>query len=300
MVHCITCIGPANMSGIASGEDIQSQAGSLGSWLIMMPPSSTKQQCPTSRLPAAILILCPSSTAPGHVTPLMLDGEGMPPFPGRVRLLPAEEEEKVEGDGSVAEGVAVWGSWVRERKFGACGGVDVPGEGTAKLSATAHDIALQLCHPLLESPRPAGPARACQFPAWWQKDVDGERGAGGWEPRRAKCRGRLTGHAGGGLQHAACADDGGPGGEEEWIMCRSSRCWARSGLLAPYPCGSAPSCVDVMAFNAGYGGFMDCVVNGVHLVAAGLTNNKCKEVATKVERTGVGVNLRTGPGGLLP
>ena len=50
---------------------------------------------------------------------------------------------------------------------------------------------------------------------------------------------------------------------------------------------------DVMVFNAGYGGFVHCVVNGVPVIAAGLTEDKC-EVSARVEWTGVGINLRTG------
>lgn len=263
-----------------------------------------------------------------NVTPLMLDGEGMPPFP--TGLLPAKDREGRERDQVMREWL--YRFVVREAYEGfrenirACGGVDVPDEWMVNLSVTAHDAAVQLCHPLLEYPRTdlpshvkfAGslpPSRAVPpgfvFPDWWQREV---------------------------VENAAL-EDGNPGKRSVVVVSQGTLARDYSMLLAPtirglagrkdvlviallgkrgaeVPPGILPSpeegvdvsnvrvadfipydsvlkYVDVMVFNAGYGGFMHCVVNGVPVVAAGLTEDKC-EVAARVEWTGVGLNLRTG------
>ncbi|KAH6637078.1 glycosyltransferase family 1 protein [Chaetomium tenue] len=256
-----------------------------------------------------------------NVTPLMLDGEGVPPFP--LGLLPGEGEMVEERDGLLREWLYEY--VVREAYDGfrermrEAGGVDVPDEWMINLSVTAHDTTLQLCHPVLEYPRPDLPAHVkfagCLppskvvpvgfvFPEWWKREVVES-------PARPK---------------VVVVSQGTLARDYSMLLAPTIRALAgrkdvlviallgKQGLEVPpgllpapeeavsldnihvvdfFPYDSLLSYADVMVFNAGYGGFMHCVVNGVPMVAAGLTEDKC-EVAARVEWTGVGINLRTG------
>ncbi|HEX5661621.1 MAG TPA: nucleotide disphospho-sugar-binding domain-containing protein, partial [Polyangiales bacterium] len=51
--------------------------------------------------------------------------------------------------------------------------------------------------------------------------------------------------------------------------------------------------VDVMITNGGFGGVQTALANGVPLIVAGDTEEK-PEVAQRIGRSGVGLNLRTG------
>lgn len=256
-----------------------------------------------------------------NVTPLMLDGEGVPPFP--LGLLPGEGERVVERDGLLREWL--YGYVVREAYDGfrerirEAGGEEVPDEWMINLSVTAHDTTLQLCHPALEYPRPDLPAHVkfagslppskvvppgFVFPEWWKREVV-----------ESPAKPRIVVVSQGTLAR-----------DYSMLLAPTIRALAgrkdmlvvallgKQGLEIPpgllpapeegvnldnihvvdfFPYDSLLSYADVMVFNAGYGGFMHCVVNGVPMVAAGLTEDKC-EVAARVEWTGVGINLRTG------
>jgi UDP:flavonoid glycosyltransferase YjiC (YdhE family) len=257
----------------------------------------------------------------------MLDGEGVPPFP--LGLLP--------GEGKVRERDAVLREWLykyvvkeaydgfRERMREA-GGIEVPDEWMVHLSVTAHDTTLQVCHPLLEYPRPDLPGhvkfagslppskmvpRGFTFPEWWQREVvDNAKLPEGDAARRrivVVSQGTLarnytmllapTVRALAGrkdvLVIALLGKQGlevPPGilpSPEEGVEVDNIR------VVDFIPYDSVLTYADVMISNAGYGGFMHCVVNGVPMVAAGLTEDKC-EVSARVEWTGVGINLRTG------
>lgn len=263
-----------------------------------------------------------------NVTPLMLDGEGVPPFP--LGLLPAEGKEGRERDALLREWLYKY--VVKEAYDGfrerirEAGGVEVPDEWMINLSVTAHDATLQLCHPLLEYPRPDLPGHVkfagslppskvvppgFRFPEWWQKEViENAALPEGDEARRS----------------VVVVSQGTLARDYSMLLAPTVRALAgrkdvlviallgKQGLETPpgilpsaeegvnvdnvhvvdfIPYDSVLSYADVMIFNAGYGGFMHCVVNGVPVVAAGLTEDKC-EVAARVEWTGVGLNLRTG------
>ncbi|KAK4152320.1 glycosyltransferase [Chaetomidium leptoderma] len=281
-----------------------------------------------------------------NVTPLMLDGEGMPPFP--LGLLPCSSFSSSSSSESESSGLRDGAAEVRERdallrewlykyvvkeaydgfreRMRKAGGTEVPDEWMVNLSVTAHDTTLQLCHPLLEYPRPDLPGHVkfagClppskvvppgfAFPGWWQREViDNAKLANGDPARRS----------------VVVVSQGTLARDYSMLLAPTVRALAgrkdvlviallgKQGLEAPpgilpapeegvnidnvhvvdfIPYDSVLSHADVMVFNAGYGGFMHCVVNGVPVVAAGLTEDKC-EVAARVEWTGVGINLRTG------
>jgi UDP:flavonoid glycosyltransferase YjiC (YdhE family) len=206
------------------------------------------------------------------------------------------------------------------------GGTEVPDEWMVNLSVTAHDTTLQLCHPLLEYPRPDLPGhvkfagslppskivpRGFTFPEWWQQEVvDNATLPVGDAAKRS----------------VVVVSQGTLARDYSMLLAPTIRALAgrkdvlviallgKQGLEVPpgilpspeedidlsnvrvadfIPYDAVLSSADVMIFNAGYGGFMHCVVNGVPVVAAGLTEDKC-EVAARVEWTGVGINLRTG------
>ncbi|KAH6845599.1 glycosyltransferase family 1 protein [Chaetomium sp. MPI-CAGE-AT-0009] len=262
-----------------------------------------------------------------NVTPLMLDGEGVPPFP--LGLLPAEGAQARERDGLLREWLYKY--VVREAYDGfrerirEARGVEVPDEWMVNLSVTAHDTTLQLCHPALEYPRPDLPAHVkfagnlppsevvppgFVFLDWWRREVVENLELPG-NPARPRI---------------VVASQGTLARDYSMLLAPTVRALAgrkdvlvvallgKQGLAVPpgllpapeegvnldnihvvdfFPYDSLLSYADVMVFNAGYGGFMHCVVNGVPMVAAGLTEDKC-EVAARVEWTGAGINLRTG------
>jgi UDP:flavonoid glycosyltransferase YjiC (YdhE family) len=206
------------------------------------------------------------------------------------------------------------------------GGVEVPDEWMINLSVAAHDATLQLCHPLLEYPRPDLPGHVkfagslppskvvppgFRFPEWWLQEV---------VENAALPEGDAT------RRSVVVVSQGTLARDYSMLLAPTVRALAgrkdvlviallgKQGLETPpgvlpsaeegvnvdnihvvdfIPYDSVLSYADVMIFNAGYGGFMHCVVNGVPVVAAGLTEDKC-EVAARVEWTGVGLNLRTG------
>ncbi|AEO68393.1 glycosyltransferase family 1 protein [Thermothielavioides terrestris NRRL 8126] len=272
-----------------------------------------------------------------NVTPLMLDGVGMPPFP--LGLTPV-------GDGggggplaaaAVRERDALLREWLYKyvakeaydafrEKMKACGGTEVPDEWMVNLSVTAHDTTLQLCHPLLEYPRAdlpehvkfAGclpPSKTVPpgfvFPAWWERDVVGNARLAADDPARRSVvvvsQGTLVRDYSMLLAPTIRAL---AGRKDVLLIALLGRQGAEvpPGILPSpeesvdvgnvriadfIPYDSVLTYADVMVFNAGYGGFMHCVVNGVPVVAAGITEDKA-EVSARVEWTGVGINLRTG------
>jgi len=256
-----------------------------------------------------------------NVTPIMLDGDGFPPFP--LGLLPSENPEARERDKVLKEWLYRY--VVKEAYDGfrenikKCGGAEVPDEWMVNLSYTAHDTTLQLCDPALEYPRPdlpehvkfagslppkKGAPPGFVFPAWWRADVLGN----------------------GGKRSVVVVSQGTLARDYSMLLAPTVRALAgredvlviallgKQGLEVPpevlpppeegvdvsnvrvadfIPYDSVLEFADVMISNAGYGGFIHCVVNGVPLIAAGLSEDKC-EVSARVEWTGAGINLRTG------
>ncbi|KAK0736041.1 hypothetical protein B0T21DRAFT_366179 [Apiosordaria backusii] len=233
-----------------------------------------------------------------NVTPVMLDGEGMPPFP--LGILPGEGEAVRERDRVLKE-------WyyryvVREAYDGfrenikACGGVDVPDEWMVNLSYTAHDVTLQLCDEVLEYPRPdlpghvkfagslppkKGMKEGYKLPEWW--------GRRDYTMLLAPTIKALAGRE----DVLVIALLGKQGLETPPEVLPEGVDMGNVKVLDFIPYDSVLEHADVMVFNAGYGGFVHCIVNGVPVVAAGLTEDKC-EVSARVEWTGAGINLRTG------
>ncbi|KAK3904452.1 glycosyltransferase [Staphylotrichum tortipilum] len=263
-----------------------------------------------------------------NVTPLMVDREGVPAFP--LGLVPGEGKGVGERDALMREWLYRYVvkeayDGFRERMMEA-GGKDVPDDWMVNLSVTAHDTTLQLCHPLLEYPRTDLPAHVkfagClppsgvvpagfKFPEWWQREVVDNAALDEGDPAR---------------RSVVLVSQGTLARDYSMLLAPTVRVLAgrrdvlliallgKRGLETPpgvlpapeegvdvsnvrvvdfIPYDAALKYADVMVFNAGYGGFMHCVVNGVPVVAAGLTEDKC-EVAARVEWTGVGLDLRTG------
>lgn len=263
-----------------------------------------------------------------NVTPLMLDGEGMPVFP--LGLLPGEGQAARERDRLMKEWyyryVVKEAYDMFREEIKACGGTEVPDEWMVNLSVTAHDATLQLCDPVLEYPRPDLPAHVkfagslpprkggppgYLFPEWWQAEVvdnakiaDGEAGkrrvvvvSQGTLARDYTMLLAPTIRALAGRKDVLVVALLGKQGVEvppEILPPEDEGVNTDNVRIADFiPYDSVLAYADVMVFNAGYGGFTHCVVNGVPVVAAGLTEDKC-EVAARVEWTGVGINLRTG------
>ncbi|KAK4161698.1 glycosyltransferase [Cladorrhinum sp. PSN259] len=257
-----------------------------------------------------------------NVTPVMLDGDGFPPFP--LGLLPSSTAEGKERDEILKEWLYKY--VVKEAYDGfrenikRCGGVNVPDEWMVNLSYTAHDVTLQLCDPVLEYPRPDLPGHVkfagslppkkggqvgFQFPAWWKEDVlenQAKRSvvvvsqgtlARDYTMLLAPTIRALAGRkdvlviALLGKQGIEVPPGVLPGDDEEGVDVSN----VRVSDFIPYD--SVLEFAHVMISNAGYGGFIHCVVNGVPLIAAGLSEDKC-EVSARVEWTGAGINLRTG------
>jgi Glycosyl transferases, related to UDP-glucuronosyltransferase len=258
-----------------------------------------------------------------NVTPLMLDADHLPPFP--TGLLPSSDDNH-----SARKRDRVLKDWlyrfvVREAYDGfrdlirAAGGLNVPDEWMINLSVTAHNTTLQLCHPALEYPRPDLPPhvkfagcvppsgavpKGFVFPLWWQADV-----VENVEKRRivVVSQGTLardysmllapTVKALAGREDVLLIALLGKGGLEvpPGILPASEEQGDVGNVRVVdfIPYDAVLKYADVMVFNAGYGGFVHCVVNGVPVIAAGLTEDKC-EVSARVEWTGVGINLRTG------
>ncbi|KAK3985281.1 glycosyltransferase [Cladorrhinum sp. PSN332] len=256
-----------------------------------------------------------------NVTPIMLDGDDFPPFP--LGLLPSSSSEAKERDRLLKEWLYKY--VVREAYDGfrenirKCGGVNVPDEWMVNLSYTAHDTTLQLCDPALEYPRPDLPAHVkfagslppkkggqpgIELPEWWREDVveNAEKKslvvvsqgtlARDYTMLLAPTIRALAGRKDV-LVVALLGKQGVevPSGvlpaEEEGVDVSN----VRVADFIPYD--SVLEHADVMISNAGYGGFIHCVVNGVPLIAAGLSEDK-GEVSARVEWTGAGINLRTG------
>ncbi|KAK4231863.1 family 1 putative glycosyltransferase [Podospora fimiseda] len=258
-----------------------------------------------------------------NVTPIMLDGEDFPPFP--LGLLPGTTAETKERDSILKEWLYKY--VVKEAYDGfrenikQCGGVNVPDEWMVNLSYTAHDVTLQLCDPVLEYPRPDLPKHvkfagslppkkgreggAFKFPGWWKEEVVENKEKKSLvvvsqgtlardytmllKPTIKALAGRkdvlvvaLLGKQGAEVPDGILPEEG------EGVDDVSN---VRVVDFIPYD--AVLEYADVMISNAGYGGFIHCVVNGVPLIAAGLSEDKC-EVSTRVEWTGAGINLRTG------
>ncbi|KAK3386059.1 glycosyltransferase family 1 protein [Podospora didyma] len=260
-----------------------------------------------------------------NVTPLMLDSVDLPAMP--LGLLPVEGQG---GDrGAVRERDALirdllYKYVVKEAYDGfrehmkACGGTQVPDEWMINLSVTAHDATLQMCDEALEYPRSDLPPhvhfagslarrpvpQGYVFPEWWQRDVV----APAQEKRRhvvVVSQGTLARDYSMLVAPTVAAL---AGREDVLVIALLGKPGAElmPGILPPteggrdnirvadfIPYDAVLAYADVMVFNAGYGGFVHCVVNGVPMVAAGLTEDKC-EVAARAEWAGVGINLRTG------
>ncbi|GAB1318108.1 Glycosyltransferase Family 1 [Madurella fahalii] len=263
-----------------------------------------------------------------NVTPLMLDADALPVFP--LGLLPGDGEAVRARDRLMKDWYYTY--VVKEAydmfrdEIRACGGGGVPDDWMINLSVTAHDVTLQLCDPVLEYPRPDLPAHVkfagslpprkggppgFVFPDWWQREVVDNAGiAEGGEGRRSVVvvsQGTLARDYSMLLAPTIKAL---AGRKDVLVIALLGRQGAEvpPGILPSkeegvgidnvrvadfIPYDAVLSYADVMVFNAGYGGFTHCVVNGVPMVAAGLTEDKC-EVAARVEWTGVGINLRTG------
>ncbi|KAK0665953.1 family 1 putative glycosyltransferase [Cercophora samala] len=253
-----------------------------------------------------------------NVTPVMLDGEAMPPFP--LGMLPGE-------GGAVRERDRVLKEWfyryvVREAYDGfrenirQCGGVEVPDEWMVNLSYTAHDVTLQLCDEVLEYPRPdlpghvkfagslppkRGGKEGYKWPEWWKAEVlerkEGKKMVVVSQGTLARDYTMLLAPT---IKALAGREDvlviallGKQGLETPPEVLPQGVELGNVKVVDFMPYDSVLEHADVMVFNAGYGGFVHCIVNGVPVVAAGLTEDKC-EVSARVEWTGAGINLRTG------
>ncbi|KAM7199150.1 glycosyltransferase [Rhypophila sp. PSN 637] len=214
----------------------------------------------------------------------------------------------------------------------ACGGKDVPDEWMINLSMTAHQTTLQMCDPVLEYHRSDMPAHVkfagslpkrpvrpdFVFPDWWEGEILGNsRQKNAEKPERKRIvvvsQGTLA------LDYSmllaptlsAVAQLNGKEGQAKIllvVLLGKSGAQLPPGVVAIpkeqekaglirvvdfLPYDAILEHADVMIFNGGYGGFTHCVVNGVPMIAAGLTEDKI-EVAARVEWTGLGVNLHTG------
>ncbi|KAK4187784.1 hypothetical protein QBC35DRAFT_497922 [Podospora australis] len=261
----------------------------------------------------------PPKTLGINVTPIMLDGENMPPFP--LGLLPGEGKAVRERDALLKEWLYKY--VVHEAYAGfreniiKLGGVRVPDEWMVNLSYTAHDTTLQLCDPVLEYPRPDLPAHVkfagslppkkggkdgFKFPEWWGEDVVQNAGkksivvvSQGTLAREYSMLLAPTIRALAGREDVLVIALLGKQGLDTppEILPEEKEKLVNVRVADFIPYDAVLAFADVMVSNAGFGGFVHCVINGVPMIAAGLTEDKC-EVSARVEYTGAGLNLRTG------
>jgi UDP:flavonoid glycosyltransferase YjiC (YdhE family) len=176
--------------------------------------------------------------------------------------------------------------------------------------ANAHDIVLQMCPPSLEYPisdrhekfrfagavtrLPAGPDEKASYPAFWDKVTSGERklvvvtqGTVSIDysqlimPTLTALGGREDVFVVAilGIKGAALPEDFEVPANAHVID------YLAYDLILPY--------TSAFVNNAGYGGFIHGITNGVPMVMAGASEDK-PDVAMRGEWAGVGINLRTG------
>lgn len=264
-----------------------------------------------------------------NVTPIMLDSVDTPAMP--LGLLPDPSNPLIKERDALMR-TLFYKYVVNESYDGfrdlirSCGGSQVPDEWMINISMTAHDTTLQMCDPVLEYPRsdmpshikfagslPRRPAPPdFVFPDWWAGDLLANAKLDHDDPSRKRIvvvsQGTLALDYSMLLAPTVSALKGLSSSSKHYILLVVLL--GKQGAQPPpgvipegqqegirlvdfIPYDAILEHADVMIFNGGYGGFIHCVVNGVPMIAAGLTEDKI-EVAARVEWTGLGVNLRTG------
>ncbi|EJP62360.1 UDP-glucosyltransferase [Beauveria bassiana ARSEF 2860] len=220
-----------------------------------------------------------------------------------------EKYRKLHSDmltGSLAESVALQKKVLTE--LGATNMDEVEGRNPLDVIATTADVTLQMCPPSLEYRRsdihpkvrfigalpPRAPPKTFSAPPFWNTVINGSKRVVVVSQGTVAVRyDQLLVPA---MHALADRDDivvvailGQKGAELPGEVAIPSNAYTVDYLsydaMLPY--------ASVFVLNAGYGGFMHGIVNGVPMVLAGGSEDK-PEVANRGEFAGVGINLRTG------
>ena len=176
-----------------------------------------------------------------------------------------------------------------------------------ELWMTSHDITLQMCHPGLEFDRPdwhpkvhfigALPRKPIKkdqvYPPFWNEVIGDKKIIVVTQGTVATDYSKLIIPT---LQALAGRDDLvviGLLGVKGASLPKDVDIPSNAYILDYFPYDTLLPHASVFIFNAGYGGFIHGVINGVPMVLAGDTEEK-PEVAVRAEYSGLGVNLRTG------
>ncbi|KAK3313110.1 glycosyltransferase family 1 protein [Apodospora peruviana] len=268
-----------------------------------------------------------------NVTPVMLDSVDTPVMPLGLLPEPTSEAVKQRDAAmrDLFYKYVVNESYEGFREnLRACGATDVPDDWMINISMTAHDTTLQMCDPVLEYPRSDMPAHIkfagslprrpirpdFVFPNWWQQDVLDNAALDDSDAAKKRIvvisqgtlaldysmllaptvEGVSNLTTGGGRHNILLVVLLGKQGAQPppgVIPDDDSNSAKNIRVVDFIPYDAILEYADVMIFNGGYGGFTHCVVNGVPMIAAGLTEDK-SEVSARVEWAGLGVNLHTG------